>query len=289
MIRTIDWQGHRGCRGILPENCIPAFLKAIDEGVSTIEMDVVISGNGQVVVSHEPYFSYIISSHPEAKNLTEDNEKEFNLFDMPYEEIRSWDVGLKRHPLFPEQVPTSTYKPLLSEVILEVENYVAEKNIPAVNYSIELKCFEHTEGEFHPAPGAFADKVIEVIKSKNIDHLTVIQAFDKRVIEHLKTSYPEVKCSFLYPKEGESWKIALDEMLAYDIEVFGPNFEIVTAEMVEYAHSHGLKVIPWTINNLDQMEKLITLGVDGIITDFPNYLPLINPYLERNHIKISKV
>ena len=100
---SLDIQGHRGCRGLLPENTIPAFLKAIELGATTLELDVVISKDKQVVVSHDPYLSHMICLNAKGEAISEEEEKEYNLYKMSYAEIAQCDCGSQPHPGFPEQ------------------------------------------------------------------------------------------------------------------------------------------------------------------------------------------
>src|SRR5580765_2886505 len=100
---AFDVEGHRGCRGLMPENTIPAMLKAIDLGVTTLEMDIVITKDSQVIVSHEPFFNHEITTKPDGSFVTEGEEHSLNIYNMSYTETQQFDVGLKTHPRFPEQ------------------------------------------------------------------------------------------------------------------------------------------------------------------------------------------
>ncbi|HYK44667.1 MAG TPA: glycerophosphodiester phosphodiesterase family protein, partial [Parafilimonas sp.] len=95
-----DKEGHRGCRGLMPENTIPAFLKAIDLGVTTLEMDAVITKDGQVLISHEPFFNHEITTKPNGDTLRESEDRSFNIYQMNYDEVKTYDVGLKVNPRF---------------------------------------------------------------------------------------------------------------------------------------------------------------------------------------------
>src|SRR5215510_6152780 len=118
-----DIEGHRGCRGLMPENSIPAFLKALELGVDTLELDVVVSRDGQLVVSHEPFFSADFTLDPDGKRIPREKQTEYNLFRMDYAEIKKYDVGSIGNPRFADQVKVKTYKPLLSEVFIETRKY----------------------------------------------------------------------------------------------------------------------------------------------------------------------
>src|SRR5687768_4410221 len=112
-----DKQGHRGCRGLMPENTIAAMLKAIDLGVTTLETDIAITKDKQPILSHEPFFNHEITTKPDGSFVTEAEEKSLNIYKMDYEQVKSFDVGLKPHPRFPHQQKIKAIKPLLEEMI----------------------------------------------------------------------------------------------------------------------------------------------------------------------------
>ena len=134
MNQDIDIQGHRGCRGLKPENTITAFKEAVDIGVKTLELDVVVKKNKDVIISHEPFFNHEISTGPKGEEITEENEKEHNMYEISLEEIQSYDVGMKAHPRFPMQKKMSVAKPTLKEMVTEIEAYVKVENYPFPEY-----------------------------------------------------------------------------------------------------------------------------------------------------------
>jgi len=134
-----DLQGHRGARGLLPENTIPGFLRAVEEGVDTIELDVVVTGDSLILVSHEPWFSHTIATKPDGTPVTEDEEESLNIFEMTYEETQQFDVGIRGNRNFPNQEAMAVTKPLLSEAIIAVETFIKEQDLNLVKYNIETK------------------------------------------------------------------------------------------------------------------------------------------------------
>lgn len=135
----VQVQGHRGDRGNFPENTIPAFISAAKKGVDVIELDVVISKDKKVVVSHEPFMHSLFVLTPSGDSISEDSQENFNLYEMSYDSIKKFDSGSKGNRLFPNQQKQKTYKPLLAEAIDSIENYIAESNLESVSYNIELK------------------------------------------------------------------------------------------------------------------------------------------------------
>lgn len=267
--QEFDIQGHRGCRGLLPENSIQAMLKAIDLGVTTLEMDVVISKDNQVVLSHEPFLSYEIALDLDGKEIEEKNEKNYNLYQMTYEQIKQYDCGTKVHPRFLEQQKIKTYKPLLSEVIDSVEHYIQIK-YPGkkICYNIETKTTIEGDAIFHPKTEDFVNLMMAVIKEKNIQDRVYIQSFDVRTLQHLHTTYPEFKTVLLVENE-----LSIDEnlkILGFKPDVYSPYFKLLDKKKVNYLHQKKIKVIPWTVNEKKDMQQIIKMKVDGIISDYPN-------------------
>lgn len=266
--QKIDVQGHRGSRGLMPENTIPAMTKALGLGVTTLEMDAVITSDKQVILSHEPFFSHQISTHPNGKPVTEEEEKQLNIFKMTFAETQRYDVGKKIHPVFPKQQKLSAKKPLLSAVIDSAEAYAKKNNLPLPYYNIETKSSAKGDGMYHPAPEEFVKLVMDVIKEKDIDERIIIQSFDVRTLQALNRSYPEIKTALLIGTAGEAENHLKN--LGFKPSIYSPEQTLVTPELIAYCHTNGMKIIPWTVNSRQGIDKLIALGVDGIITDYPD-------------------
>lgn len=267
---SFDKEGYRGCRGLMPENSIPAFIKAVDLGVNTLEMDVVISKDNKVVVSHDPYFNYEITTKPNGDTVTQAEEEGLRLYSMDYEEIRKYDAGLKPHLRFPSQQKLPAYKPLLAEVIDSVAAYTALTKHRNVYYNIEIKSTPGGDDIFNPKPGVFVDLLMNVIKEKNIERWVIIQSFDIRTLQYLHKTYPSIKTSLLV-ENNKPFAIQLKE-LGFIPTVYSPEYRLVTPLLVQQCHDAGIKIIPWTVNDKAQIRKLKTLGVDGIISDYPDLL-----------------
>src|SRR6478735_6543206 len=158
-----DKQGHRGCRGLMPENTIPAMLKAIDLGVTTLEMDIVFTKDSVAILSHEPFFNHEITTTPTGKFIDEKEEKKFNIYQMNFEETQQYDVGLKPNPRFASQQKIKTTKPALTVLIDSVENYLTSKHLNKVFYNIETKTNPATDNIYHPAPAEFVEQLMAII------------------------------------------------------------------------------------------------------------------------------
>ena len=260
-------QGHRGDRGNFPENTIPAFISAAKKGVDVIELDVVISKDKKVVVSHEPFMHSLYVLTPSGDSISEDKQESFNIYKMPYDSIKKFDSGSKGNRLFPNQQKQKTYKPLLSEAIDSVETYIAENNLQPVSYNIELKSSEDKYGNYQPAPEEFVNLVMEVIQNKNIEQKMNLQSFDVNILNEIHKSYPEVETAYLIYTEGIEKNLAL---LDFQPEIYSPHYEMVKdTAFVDSIKSMEMKLIPWTVNEPKAIKKMIELNVDGIITDYP--------------------
>jgi glycerophosphoryl diester phosphodiesterase len=271
--QKFDVQGKAGARGIMPENTIQGMLKALDLGVTTLEMDAVISKDKQVVLSQEPYFNNEISLQPNGKAITLKDQKTFNIYKMNYEEVKKFDVGSKVHARFPGQMKFKAYKPLLSETIDAVESYAKEHKITKPVYSIETKTIKNGDNEFHPEPAEFVDLIMEVVNSKKIAKRVIIESFDMRTLQYLHEKYPKIQTSLLID-EKEPFEDYI-EKLGFKPTIYSPYSVLVGKGLVDRCHEMGIKIIPWTVNTVREIKYFQGLGVDGIITDFPNLMEQI--------------
>ncbi len=270
MLPGFDKQGHRGCRGLMPENTIPAMLKAIDLGVTTLEMDIVFTKDKVAILSHEPFFNHDITTAPGGKYLEAKEERKSNIYQMSFQETQLYDVGLKPHPRFATQQKIKTTKPSLAALIDSVELYLSINNLPKVNYNIETKTNPATDNIFHPAPVEFVALLMQVIKSKEIERRVIIQSFDLRTLQTLHKDYPAIKTALLIEDYD---KRTLDEQLdnlGFNPTIYSPAYSLVNKALIDACHDKKIKVIPWTVNDTTTINGLKQLGVDGIITDYPN-------------------
>lgn len=268
MDKNFDLQGHRGARGLYPENSIMGFVMATDMGVKTLELDVVISKDKKVVVSHEPWISHEICKKKTGEAISEEEEMNYNMYQMTYEEIRKFDCGSKEHPRFPEQIKAITYKPLLRHVVEVVETFTTAHYLQPVRYNIETKSLPEGDNIFHPEPDEFCKILHDELKRLNILDRVTIQSFDVRTLQAFRRNFPAIKLVLLVEnKNGFEDNI---KSLGFNPHVYSPNYHLVDEELVEKCHSNNIKLIPWTVNTEDDMQKLVEMGVDGLITDYPD-------------------
>lgn len=262
-------EGHRGSRGFMPENTIASMKKAIEDGANFIEVDIQISKDKKVMVAHDPHINRQISLLPDGGEIPEADAHKYLLHAMPYDSIRQFDVGTRPHEGFPQQSKFRTYIPLLGELIDSVEQFTKTKGYTPVIYNIEIKARPDQDGVYQPAPAEYIDLVMNVIKSKNIDNRFYIQSFDIRQIQEVHARYPGVITGFLTSNKEATLEENLTS-IGFTPDIYSPNYKLATKELVDQCHEKGMKFVPWTVNTLEEMQEMVDLGVDGIITDYPN-------------------
>lgn len=259
--------GHRGCRAYLPENTLLAFFKAALLGCHAIEMDVVITKDKQVLVSHEPWLNSEICLSPHGTTLTPTEGKSYNLYEMTYAQIKQLDCGSLGHPRFPDQQGTRCYKPSLAETITAMDNYCSAHGLLPINFTIEIKREPEGDGIWHPKADEFVNLIIAVLEEKGVLDRTLLQSFDIESLQIAKRLAPLLKISYLTDNERPlSENLAL---LGFSPSTYGPNFKYITLPMMGKAKDLGLAVIPWTVNQEKDIIRLIDWGVAGLISDYP--------------------
>ena len=269
-VKHFDTEGHRGCRGLMPENTIPAMLKAIDLGVTTLETDAIITADKKVILSHEPFFNHEIATKPDGSFVTEAEEKGLNIYHMNYDEVKKFDVGLRPHPRYPKQQKLAAVKPLLGDMIDAVEQYCKDNKKSLPHYNIETKSHAETDDLYHPKPAEFVELLIAVIKEKKIDDRIIIQSFDPRTLQYLHTHYPEYKTALLI--EGSDKKTFALQLrdLGFIPSIYSPEHSLITPLLVKQCRDAGISLLPWTVNTIERIRELKQMGVNGVISDYPD-------------------
>lgn len=263
--------GHRGTRGKMPENTIPSMTRAIADGANTIEFDVHITKDGQVVVYHDASFNPEYTTKPDGSNIAPAERGNYTFYQMNYADIKPFIIGEKEYPAFPEQQRMKSYAPLLGEMIDAVEGYTKRHHLVPVNYLLEIKSSEKTDGKEQPAPEEYVKKLMAVKQLKGLGKRLIIQSFDKRPLQVIHKRYPEIALGFLTGDKNVTSEKQVEE-LGFVPEFYNPHFSMVTKELLDYCHGKKMMVVPWTVETIEDMKRLTEMGVDGIITDYPDRL-----------------
>lgn len=265
--RSIEIHGHRGCRGLMPENSIVGFIEAMELGVDYLEMDVVLNGDRRVIVSHEPWMSAKICRKAETASSIED--RSYNLYKMKQSEIEAFDCGSVTSEDFPDQLKMRVHKPLLEEVVEAVRAY-EEGTETTFRYTIEIKYRDEWYDEFLPERSEFLTIFFNEIDALGISERMILQSFDLEILKLARSVRPDIKLGYIIENTGGIRRNV--EQLGFMPDYYIPYYRVIDGTTIDYAENNGIKVVPWTVNETSEMKKLIDLGVDGIITDYPNQL-----------------
>ena len=229
---------------------------------------MVISKDGKIVVSHEPWFSHVISTKLDGSAISEIEEKEFNIFKMNYSEIRKYDVGNIGNKGFPQQIKMKVYKPLLSDVFKEVNAYVKKNKLKAARFNVEIKSNPQWDNIFTPTPSIFAKMIYDEIFKHKMENNVIVQSFDVRILQELQKLPNKLPLSFLVMnKDGIEKNI---QKLGFKPTTYSPHFSLVDETTVNYCKNNNMKIVPWTVNEIADLERMKTFKLDGIITDYPD-------------------
>ena len=273
-VYVTDVQAHRGGMGLYPEESLAAMLNAVDLGVNTLEMDLCVTQDKEVVLSHDKYFHHRYATRPDGTSVEPDDPR-VHLWNLPYDEVIKWDVGSKPHPDWPEKQCQPAVKQRASEVIDAVEAYCREKGLPPMKYNIEIKSdpdFDGgIEGQDWPEYHEFTDLCVQMLDARGLGDRLIIQCFDERALNYINKKYPGHILAYLV----EEWETDYDEYMSkleFKPEWLSPPHENVDQALVDRAHADGMKVVTWTVDDKDEMRRLIGLGVEGIISNYPDRL-----------------
>ena len=271
---VVEVEAHRGGMGLYPEESLAAMLNAVNLGVNTLEMDLCVSQDKQVMLSHDRYFHSRYATRPDGTPVLKGDPKVY-LYEMPYSEIVKWDVGMRYNPSWPEKRCMPAVKPLAADVIAAVEAYTKENGHYAMNYDIEIKSDPSGDGAVEgvnwPEYHEFTDLCMEVLDAAGLEDRLMIQCFDERVLNYIHEQYPGHILAYLV----EGWETDFDEFMGkldFTPEWLSAPHEIVDADLIAKARGRGMKVNTWTVDEPDEMRRLIDLGVDAIISNYPDRL-----------------
>lgn len=289
---VFDLQGHRGARGLRPENTLSAFTRALELGVRTLELDCGVTRDGVVVVSHDSSLNPDITRDSTGKFLEATGP---SLHTLSFAELQHYDVGRIRAgsdyaARFPEQEPVDGQRiPRLADVY----ELVRRSGNRDVRFNVETK-LSPLQPELTPGPKPFVAALIAVIRDSGMESRTTIQSFDWRTLAEVRKLAPAVVTVALTDQQPDEdtmevgkpgaspWLGGIDvddyegsvprAVAAIGARVWSPNVLDLDARVVAEAHALGLTVVPWTVNDPKDMERVLALGVDGMISDRPDLL-----------------
>ncbi len=250
----LDVQGHRGCRGLRPENTLPAFEKALELGVTTLEMDIQTTSDRVLVVFHD--------QHLDAKRCVSDTghgvpREPFN--DLRFEQLAQIDCGSQPSSKFPEQKPVpGAGVPRLEQVF----DLARDADYP-VQLSIEIKMQKRKHG----IPiDEVARLLVDLVRRYGFETRTIVQSSDPEALNAVKELAPELRRSVLVRRRG-SYDRLLRETGS---SILSPRYDRLKRKDVTRLQARGVQIIPWTVNEPDDIRRMIAWGVDGIISDYPD-------------------
>jgi glycerophosphoryl diester phosphodiesterase len=289
--RFFDAQGHRGARGLAPENTLPAFARALDLGVTTLELDCGVTRDRVVMISHDRRLNPVITRDENGRWLRSAGPA---IWDLTWAELQRYDVGRidAQSPYaarFPRQQPVDgTRIPRL----LDLFALVRERGDGHVRFNIETKLSPFAPLET-AAADVFVETMLQAIADAGMESRVIVQSFYWRTLKLVQQNAPGIPTSYLTAARSDPYNAIVGPAAALwtdglDVRDFGgsvprmikaaggvlwsPDYGDLHAETIREAHSCGLLVVPWTVNGESAMERLIVDGVDGLISDYPDVL-----------------
>lgn len=256
--------GHRGARGIHPENTLPALRAAVDAEVDYIEVDVVASADGQIVISHEPWLNPEICTGPDGQPVS--NPEAFNLYQMTYDEISRCDCGSLRAPRFPQQQPQPTHKPLLVEAAQEIASYhKSSSSMKPLKWLIEVKYAPNDP--HYPPLDVYVDQLHAALTSRPLRYDRVIQSFSPEVLNALYKREPEWAYGLLVDNDlGVQANLA---KLDFAPDYYNVHHRLVDTALLSTLEEKLIYCFAWTVNDPVDAQRLKSMGISGLITDYP--------------------
>jgi len=262
--RALEVHGHRGSRGTRPEDTLPAFEEALRAGVDVLELDLGVTRDNVLVVSHDQHVNQDICLGPEGKKI----ETAPLINSLTLEELKQYDCGALPNPKFPAQLPVPGARiPTLAEVF---DLAAASKHPGAskVKFNIETKIDPGQPGN-SPAPAAFAKLVADLVKKYALEERVIVQSFDYRTLAEIKKLSARILRAQL---TSDDLVAPADAVNSGKAQILSPFFQWINKDVVDQAHKAGIQVVPWTLNEPADWDKALAYGVDGIITDYPQAL-----------------
>lgn len=263
--QKIEVQGHRGARAIVPENTLAAMDYALEVGVDTLELDLGVTKDNVLVLSHDPLLSTDLCVDRTGKPVT----KEIPIHSLTLKELKTYNCASIKNARFPKQIPDKTQTIATLKEVFELVKNSKHLSAKKVEFNIETKLVPGIP-QLSIDPRSFAKNIIDLATKYEVLDRVTIQSFDHRSLKEAKKLNPKVKVAALF--EGTYPSDLLSTLKAIPADVFSPNQFWFTKADVDTLRSAGVRTIPWTANSVREWDALIAKGVDGIITDDPKAL-----------------
>lgn len=260
---------HRGGAALMPENTIEAMQNAIALGVPVLELDLHVTADSQVVVSHDPWLNPIKILAPDGTPLDTAASSRIAIYSLPYGSLRLYDAGSLHNPAYPRRRDVACHIPLASTLIDSSEVTARRLGLPAPGYNIEIKSWPTKDGLLSPDYKTFADLCMSVLLSKDLGDRLIVQCFDVRTLQYLHQKYPTTRLSYLVEKDGRDYGTQMAE-LGFTPFAYSPESQLLTVDVLARVHQSGMIAVPWTVDDKDEVARLTRMSVDAIITNAPD-------------------
>ncbi|GBF51389.1 glycerophosphodiester phosphodiesterase [Leptospira ryugenii] len=275
---SLDLQGHRGARGLKPENTWPAFEEAISQNMVTLELDTVLTKDKRIVIHHDSETNPVICVNPDGSEI-----QRISLYELTLSDLQKLDCGSKKNPAFPKQTPVPGTKLLSIEEFFQKMAEIEKKKKQKYLFNIETK-FPDKEMVEDSIVEEHTLLLVSAIEKAKVADRSTIQSFDLRTLPYVQKKNSKIRTSALFAPTyfqgflmtigfGNGYRdTILDKAKGIKANIISPYFLYVTPSFVETAHASQIEVIPWTVNSIKEMKRLESCGVDGIISDYPDML-----------------
>ncbi len=301
---AFDLQGHRGARGLLPENTLASFAKAMAIGVTTLELDIAITKDGVLVISHDPALNPDVTRGPDGKFLESRGPR---IVDTAWPELQRYDVG-RIKPGSRYATTFSTQEPIDGTRIPRLDDLFAlveKSGNTEMRFAIETKVFPNAPADT-VAPVAFARAVVAAIRRAGVASRSTVLSFDWRTLQVVQKEAPEIGTVYLSAQqswldnigagkpEPSVWTAGFQHAAHGSVpkmihaaggRIWSVYFGDLDAGKLAEARSLGLTVLTWTVNNPEQIAKMMDLGVDGIVSDRPD---LVRAEMQRRGMRLPR-
>lgn len=256
--KTVQIQGHRGWRSTWPENSIPGFLAAIEAGVSRLELDLVVTSDGELIIFHDLFLNPERCTYRDGSDI---ENPALLIYSLPLDAIKKIDCGRKVHPLFPHQ------KAFPGAEIPTLRTFLAAVQDKEIFLNLELKR-DPMHPEYSPKPEWIAEAVVGLVEQEGWSSRVYYSSFDPQILKEIRKVNPEAVLGFLQEEQTQG---ILETAKELAVQIVSPEQGLLQDDgFVSTLKEHGFKVIPWTVNDFNRALELIQLGVEGLITDYPD-------------------